>query len=96
MSNPIALAYDPNSNRLFMDEYSNFRLTVFNVAPSVIATGMSYSMAFLPGYGGGQTGVTYPVGVMYDPGSGRLFVDDMEGNRVMVFDGSFLSSWTPG
>ena len=29
-------------------------------------------------------------GVMYDPGGGRLFVDDISNQRVIIFDGGIL------
>jgi hypothetical protein len=45
----------------------------------------------------GQSGVRYPVGLFYAPGSSRLFIDDLQGgNRIMIFDGSYLPAWTPG
>jgi DNA-binding beta-propeller fold protein YncE len=98
MNAPISLAYDAANSRLFVGEYSNLRVTVFMVPPTAIATGMSYSLAFIPTGGStGQSGVRYPVGLLYDPGSSRLFIYDLQGgNRIMIFDGSYLPPTTPG
>lgn len=90
------LSYDPNNNRLFAGAW--LQVLAYNVNPGTIANGESAS--YVVGqpnftncsYGSGQAGLTftsgsgvYIPGVLYDPGSGRLFVSDMISNRVMIF-----------
>ena len=87
MTSPASLAYDSTNNRLFVGEIGNNRVTVFDVGPSAIhingenasfelgqpsgTTAFTTSGANLT-----QSGMEYPAGLLYDPGSGRLFEAD--------------------
>jgi hypothetical protein len=78
----INLSYDANNNRLFVADTYAQRVTAFNAGPSVISNGMNYSAVL--------TGFDYPVSVFFDPGSGRLFVGDLDNYRILIFDGGGL------
>jgi len=98
MTSPYGLTFDVNNNRLFVGEAGNRRVTVFNVAPTVIANGMNAA------YVVGQTNFTGTIqtttqsgfrvvwDVLYDPSTTHLFVSDENNNRVMIFDGTALPS----
>jgi len=109
MSNPSGLSYDPNNNRLFSLDEADPRVVVYNVAPSVITNGENASYVLgcstFAGcsYSLSQSGLTLGLSnpasaVLYDPGSGRVFVTDTYNNRVMIFQGSYMGNyqWTPG
>jgi len=99
---PYGIAFDPNTSRLFVADAGNSRILVFNAGPNTISNGMNASYVL------GQTsfttntsattqsGLTLPTNVYYDPGSSHLFVNDASNNRVLIFEGSFAPSWTPG
>jgi DNA-binding beta-propeller fold protein YncE len=39
-----------------------------------------------------QSGIHFPIGVTYVPATSQLFVSDNANNRIMIFDGSTISS----
>jgi DNA-binding beta-propeller fold protein YncE len=98
------VSYDPNSGRLFMTDNSYLRALVFNASPGTIANGENASWEIgaanftSNGYGQGQNGFTTGneftafVGVRYDPASGRVFLLDPSNNRVLIFEGSAVST----
>jgi len=96
MSSPDGIAYDSANNRLFVAEYFNNRVTIFNT--STISNGMNAL------YELGQTNYTNsaigstssrmngPVDVNIDTTTNRLFVADANNSRVLVFNTTSLSN----
>src|SRR5665213_2818338 len=92
MDQPSGTAFDPVNERLFVGEYLNNRVLVFNVATSTIANDENASYVL------GQSSFTSSVsadtqngmgtnpGVRYDPNNQRLFVSDIHNSRVLVFN----------
>jgi DNA-binding beta-propeller fold protein YncE len=104
---PIGVAYDPNPshNTLFVGDFDNSVVHAFNATPAYLTNGMSatYQLGSCGSYNTTQNSFFFVGYLMYDPGSSRLFVDDVynsgaaEGNnRIMIFDGGILPAWTPG
>ena len=91
---PRGVSYDTNNNRLFVDDYYNNRVIVFNAATSSLPTYYATSTNIIGQAGptakvSGQTTQKYlagPQNSAYDPITDRLFVDDTNNNRVMVFN----------
>lgn len=89
---PLGLAVEPETNRLFVADYVNNRVMVFDVA--TITDGESAINVLgqtnfeSSNIGGGPAGLHNPYDVSYDPGFGtqRLFVSDSSNNRAIVFD----------
>jgi hypothetical protein len=90
-----SLAYDSTNQRLFVtDDNLDNRVLVYNVAPGTIANGENAS--YVLGQGDFiSTSTTTPTqsgtsfldsGVAYDPSSNRLFTDDSNNNRVLVYN----------
>jgi DNA-binding beta-propeller fold protein YncE len=102
MAGPMGVAVDPTNNRLFVADEGNQRILVFNVAPSTIGNGENAYAAlgqssFTTNFTNtGPSGFSQPRSVVYDPGSGRLFVTDDINNRIMIFNASALSTNTQG
>ena len=94
MAAPIALAYDAVNSRLFVAEYNNARVTVFNVASGTIANGENASFVLgQPNFTTNttpnltQSGLDHPNGgLAYDAVNSRLFVSDGGSSRVLVFN----------
>src|SRR5665213_3194994 len=86
------VAYDSANQRLFVVDFNNSRIMVFNVAPSTITNGENASYVLgqssFTSTGGHttQSGLSSPVDASYDPINQRLFVADAGNNRVLVFD----------
>lgn len=96
---PGGVAYDPNQSILYVGDWSNDRVLVFKTIPAYIANGEN--ALYVLGQPNFTTCTTSQVTqntlgqanyLMYDPGSQRLFVDDLNDNRVMIFDGGTLPS----
>jgi DNA-binding beta-propeller fold protein YncE len=95
MDYPIGLEYDATNSRLFVADYYNNRMLVYNVAPGTIANGENASYVlgqanFTSGSankGGseGQATLSYPSSAAYDAVNNRLFVADWTNNRVLEF-----------
>jgi hypothetical protein len=92
LSFPQGLAYDAATNRLFVGEFFNNRIMVFNVATSTIANGenalnvlgqtnFTSSTATTT-----QSGLNNSEGLAYDGSSSRLFVAEASNNRVLIFN----------
>lgn len=105
MGVPGGLSYDANNNRLFYADDRWHQVLVFNAGPSVIANGENASFVlgqpnFTNCVGGLSQSLTSMTsgsanltsGVLYDPGSGRVFITDTGNNRVMIFDGTTIST----
>jgi DNA-binding beta-propeller fold protein YncE len=98
MTSPAKIAYDSKYNRLFVAQYPNRRVTVFDV--SSITDGQN-AMNVL-----GQTdfiskvstttqsGMNTPYSMTYDSAHDRLFVDDFTNNRITVYDAAFAPGFT--
>lgn len=105
---PTGVAYDPNHSVLFVADSYNFRVLMFNVAPGTISSGENASFVVgAPDFSTDTLGITtqsgldlsdgteiylIPSGLFYDPGSSRLFVGDTKNNRIMIFDGTTMST----
>ncbi len=105
LTGPEGLSYDPNTNRLFEADNGNSRVLVFNVGPSVIANGEN--AAYVIGAANFTTNndsttqstleLDEPLAnavtcAKYDPATTHLFVCDTDNNRVMIFDGTAIST----
>jgi RHS repeat-associated protein len=89
-NSPRGLAYDPVGNRLFVADYSNSRVLVFDVAAITNGENAIFVLGqlnFTTGSGATTQGrLKNPVGLTLDGIRGWLFVGDYSNNRVMVFD----------
>ena len=89
MSGPTGLAYDSANTRLFVGEFNNNRVTVFNT--STITNGMNASYVvgepdFITNSNSTtQAGLNGPTGLTYDSTNRQLYVADQGNNRVMIF-----------
>ncbi len=106
MNLPDLISYDPNTDRLFVADNINARVTVYNVAPSVIKNGAN--AVFELGQASGATAFTTNTAGLsqsamtldsannsiscahYEPATTLLYVCDTANNRVMIFDGTTL------
>ena len=102
MRSPTGVTYDasnPGSQRLFVADYLNNRVLVYNLPSGVITDGMPASnvlgqAAFTSGVANfgrgvfrpGNNGFQAPNYVSYDPTNKRLFVSDTTNHRVLAFD----------
>ncbi len=87
---PRDIAYDASGNRLFVSDYSNNRVMVFDVAAitdgenAVNVLGQANFTAASASPTQSQMGYCY--GVAYHDATQRLFVSNVVHNRVVVFD----------
>jgi uncharacterized repeat protein (TIGR01451 family) len=94
---PIAASYDAANDRLFVADFLNNRVMVFNV--STITDGMNAvnvlgQLNFTASTGSlSQSRMNGPGGVAFDAGNHRLYVSEETNNRVIVYD---LASITNG
>lgn len=103
---PSDLVYDATNNRLFVSEYSNNRVLVFDVAsitdgePAVNVLGQADFSHNSPNRGSAagvtiQDGLYTPTYLAYDNVNSRLFVSDYGNNRVLVFDIASITDGEP-
>jgi hypothetical protein len=91
MDSPRAIAVDTANQRVFVVEYDNNRVLVYDTSGG-ITNGMNASYVLgqadftSNGQGAGQTGFTTPRGVGYDPVNELVFVADTGNHRVLVYD----------
>lgn len=89
MSAPAGLTYDSTNKRLFVGDYSNNRVLVFDlntITNGENAINVLGKANFTTNTAATtQAGMSGPTGVSYD-GSSKLFVADYTNNRVLVFD----------
>ena len=96
LGDPYNLAYDPVHNRLFVADYGDHRVMVFNM--NNLANGMSASYVLgqpdFVSYGYppvNSSGLPYPQALEYDSATGQLWVSD-NNNRVVMFDTNNLAN----
>ncbi len=86
------LAYDHVNNRLFASDPGNSRVLVFDVTPSHMSDGMNASYVLgRPDFTTStatttQSGMSFPVGLAYDPVNNQLFSSELFNNRVSIYD----------
>ncbi len=96
---PNALAYDSTGQRLFVADWNNSRVLVFDVTS--ISNGeaavhvLGQSDFISSSTGDGASLFYYVTGLALDEESQRLFVSDYYNNRVLVFDVSAISDGEP-
>jgi len=91
-SSPLDAAYDPNTSRLYVADFGNNRVLVFNAAGSISngqnAAAVLGEADFTTGTSGlSQSQMNSPSSVAFDPVNNRLFVADLGNNRVLIFNG---------
>lgn len=95
MSSPYGLAYDSTNSRLFVAEYANNRVTVYDVTS--ITDGQNASNVLgQPNFSRStsayaQNGMNQPFGLAYDSTNSRLFVAERNNSRVTVFATSSIT-----
>jgi len=87
---PVRLTYDSAGQRLFVADYNNNRVVVYNVASitngeAAVAV-LGQSTLTTGGAAVTSTGLYSPVELTYDSAGQRLFVADSLNNRVVVYD----------
>ena len=93
---PAGLAYDPGGQRLFVSDYINHRVLVFNV--STLADGQNAAFVLGQGNFSSATSATLqnrmnnPRELKYDGINNRLYVAEQSNNRVLVFDVSSITN----
>ena len=90
------MAGDPSRNLLFVDDYCDNRILVYDTSNLSNGMGASYviGQTTYTGTGSGDTQSTLDSpygGITYDPNTDYLYVGDSSNNRVMVFDTSPLN-----
>ena len=90
MNVPFGLAYDTATARLFVVDQSNTRVLVYNVASISDGQNAAHVLGQPDFTSINSTApasyISYPFGVAYDAGNSRLFVADIRGERVLVFN----------
>jgi DNA-binding beta-propeller fold protein YncE len=92
---PSDLAYDHNNDRLFVTDWENARVMVYDVA--AITNGeAAINVIGQPNFTSNSvaltaSGMCNPWGITYDHGNNRLFVADWCYDRVLVYDGNAIS-----
>ena len=90
LKNPAGLTLDTSRGLLFVGDYGNHRVMIFDVnsitngESAVYVLGQSSFGTSTPATS--QTGLRNPYGVTIGAGSPRLFVADANNHRIMVFD----------
>lgn len=88
------VSYDAADTLLYVADPTNNRVLVFNVAPGTISNGENASYVLgqtsftASGGGTGQAALSAPNNLSFDANNKRLFVDDEDNNRVVVFNAS--------
>ncbi len=91
-------AYDPDRQLLFVPEYDNNRVMVFDVNSITNGEDAVYVIG-QDDFESNETGTSPTrfdgleyVGSVYDPTTRRLYVSDLDGNRVLVFDTTTITN----
>jgi DNA-binding beta-propeller fold protein YncE len=96
LSTPDGISFDANNNRLFVADWANNRVMVFNTA--TISNGMSAAHVLgqanftSSGSATSQTGFNGPAGILFAPETGRLYVVEENNHRVIIFDGTTINT----
>ena len=99
LSTPSGLAVDPTNHLLYVSDYNNNRIMVFNTASGTMASGEAASYVIgqtsLTGSSNGDTQSTLsgPSDVALDTTAKLLYVADMYNHRVMVFPSYGGTGW---
>jgi hypothetical protein len=88
LNNPKSFAMDTQLNRLFVSDYTNDRVMVFDVAAVTDGENAVNVLGQLNFTGNSaattQSRMYAPVGLSYDPGMNRLYVAEYYNNRMLV------------
>ena len=89
LSSPYDLTYDSKYNRLFVADFTNNRVLVYDVANIIDSMNASFVLGqadFTHAIAATtQTGMNGPLGVAYDNTRNNLFVSEFGNHRVLVF-----------
>ncbi|GEM_PF-782316 len=93
MSGPYGLAYESETGRLFVAQYNNNRVLVYNASPENLLVTSTPATHVLgqPNFTSNSIGLTsvgmyQPYGLALDSSTNRLFVAQSGGNKVGVYD----------
>lgn len=92
MTAPRGLAYSSRHKRLFVADSGNNRILGFNVRPNQIENGMSATVVLgqedfeSSGQGLGVGSMWGPSGVAYDLSNKRIYVVDLNNNRILAYN----------
>ncbi len=101
---PQAVAYDASQKLLFVAEYGNNRISIFDANPATIANGESVfgvlgQQDFVSASSNTtqqQLGSADGVSMVYDPSTRQIYVPDSGNNRIMIFSFAYLQTNAPG
>jgi DNA-binding beta-propeller fold protein YncE len=99
MNGPVGIAYDATTNRLFVSQTNNHRITVYDVATivngenAVNVLGQSLFTTFSSALT--STGLNAPRGLKIDTDNQKLYVADTGNNRVIVYDVTAITDGEP-
>jgi predicted nucleotidyltransferase/6-phosphogluconolactonase (cycloisomerase 2 family) len=87
-NHPTGVTVDSATNRLFVSDYSNHRVLVFDVA-TVTNGENAINVLGQSNFTTGsvtttQSGMYFPTGITFEPGMNRLYVAELYNNRVLV------------
>ncbi len=97
LSTPLSLAYDSANSHLFVGDYGNSRILIFDLSQG-IANGMNAAMvlgqsSFTTATATTtQSGLSSPRLMHFDAATNRLFVSDQGNNRILIFTGSTVAT----
>ncbi len=96
MDAPSSLTYDGVGQRLFVGDYDNHRVLVFNVASvtnqEAAARVLGQSLFTTATSGTTSIKLTQPLGMSFDSVTNRLFLADRGNHRVLIFDTYVIST----
>ncbi len=89
LSSPQRLAFDPNGNKLYVTDFTNSRILIYDtssITDGENAVGVLGKANFITATAATtQVGLSDPREIAFDPSSGQLFVADLTNNRVLIF-----------
>jgi DNA-binding beta-propeller fold protein YncE len=93
---PNGIAYDADNNKLFVADTNNNRIMVFDVSTINNGEDAVYVLG-QPNFTTSEPGTTQstfnsPYSVDYDSARKILFISDVNNNRVLIFDVSFINN----
>jgi DNA-binding beta-propeller fold protein YncE len=90
MNAPYVVEFATSTQKLFVADYTNNRVLVYEVASLSDGMNASYVIGQSDFNSNAtattQSGLNGPHGLAFDAGTNRLFVDDFNNSRVLVFD----------